>query len=206
MPQYQVPQFIDIEDKVFGPLTIKQFLYIAIGAVPVVLIYMFFKGWVLFVVGIPIAIFVAALTFYKPNGIPMPKVVRNFISYALSNKLYLWKKKTAQGSTIPEMEIFQNLTNQQNIPAPMRQQTPYVVPPKFGGTIGSSPGKRGSVKLEDLAWNLDVQPDVQPTAVSESASTASRPASTTVVGESVATTSKGELTLPVGWRKSPTPQ
>src|SRR3989344_4636287 len=141
MSQYQVPQFIDIEDKVFGPLTIKQFLYIAIGAVPVVLIYMFFKGWVLFVIGIPIAIFVAALTFYKPNGIPMPKVVRNFISYALSNKLYLWKKKTAQGSTIPEMEVYQNLINQ-SVPTPMQPHVPYVTPPQ---------NKRGSVKLGDLA-------------------------------------------------------
>ena len=26
--QYQVPQFIEVEDKIFGPLTFKQFLYI----------------------------------------------------------------------------------------------------------------------------------------------------------------------------------
>lgn len=147
MPQYQVPQFIDVEDKVFGPLTIKQFLYIAIGAVPLVLIYMFFKGWVFLVLGIPIGIFVGALTFYKPNGVPLPKVARNFLSYALSNKLYLWKKKTAEGSTMPEMEILQNLPNQ-NIPTPMRPKAPYVMPPKTN---------RGPVKLEDLAWNLDVQ-------------------------------------------------
>jgi len=29
--QYQVPQFIEIEDKIFGPLTLKQFLYLAGG-------------------------------------------------------------------------------------------------------------------------------------------------------------------------------
>ena len=92
MPQYQVPQFIDVEDKVFGPLTIKQFLYIGAGAVPVVLIYMFFKGWVLFLFGVPIILFVLALAFYKPNGVPFPKVVKNFMKYALSDKLYLWKK------------------------------------------------------------------------------------------------------------------
>ncbi|MEK9175677.1 MAG: PrgI family protein [Patescibacteria group bacterium] len=158
MSQYQVPQFIDIEDKVFGPLTIKQFLYIFIGAIPVVLIYMFFKGWVLFVLGVPIAIFVGVITFYKPNGVPMPKVVRNFLSYALSNKLYLWKKKAAKGSVLPEDEIFKNLTNQ-NVPTPMQQKVPYVIPPKFNQD-GSVQNKRGSVKLEDLAWNLDVQPDI----------------------------------------------
>jgi hypothetical protein len=30
--RYQVPQFIDVEDKVIGPLTIKQFIYLAGGA------------------------------------------------------------------------------------------------------------------------------------------------------------------------------
>ncbi|GAH87221.1 unnamed protein product, partial [marine sediment metagenome] len=31
--QFQVPQYIDIEDKVIGPFTIKQFLYIVVAAV-----------------------------------------------------------------------------------------------------------------------------------------------------------------------------
>src|SRR3990172_12458701 len=30
--QFQVPQFIEIEDKIFGPLTFKQFIYVAGGA------------------------------------------------------------------------------------------------------------------------------------------------------------------------------
>ena len=30
--RYQVPQFIDVEDKIFGPLTLKQFLYVAGGS------------------------------------------------------------------------------------------------------------------------------------------------------------------------------
>ena len=29
--QFQVPQFIEIEDKIFGPLTFKQFIYLAGG-------------------------------------------------------------------------------------------------------------------------------------------------------------------------------
>jgi len=30
--QFQVPQFIEVEDKIFGPLTFKQFVYMAGGA------------------------------------------------------------------------------------------------------------------------------------------------------------------------------
>ena len=38
--RFEVPQFVDIEDKIFGPLTFKQFIYIAGGAgVSVVAVY-----------------------------------------------------------------------------------------------------------------------------------------------------------------------
>ena len=143
MPQYQVPQFIDVEDKVFGPLTIKQFLYIGAGAVPVVLIYMFFKGWVLFLFGVPIILFVLALAFYKPNGVPFPKVVKNFMKYALSDKLYLWKKRSATGSVLPNIEALQNIAP----PHPLQPRVSYVIPPKRN---------RQATSLEDLAVSLDI--------------------------------------------------
>ena|SRR3989344_4980039 len=128
MPQYQVPQFIDVEDKVFGPLTIKQFLYLAAGAVVNVVIYNFFKGWVLFVLGVPVAIFVLALAFYKPSGVSFPRVVRSFFSYAFSKKLYLWKKREAAGSVLPaNKEAFP-----ETLPTVMQnpQHPLYVTPPK----------------------------------------------------------------------------
>ncbi|TSC80302.1 MAG: hypothetical protein G01um101429_152 [Parcubacteria group bacterium Gr01-1014_29] len=31
MQQFQVPQFIEVEDKIFGPLTTKQFFYLLGG-------------------------------------------------------------------------------------------------------------------------------------------------------------------------------
>ena len=37
--RFQVPQFIDIEDKIFGPLTFKQFVYLAGGGGLAFLIY-----------------------------------------------------------------------------------------------------------------------------------------------------------------------
>jgi len=38
--RFKVPQFIDIEDKIFGPFSFKQFVYLAGGAG---LCYIFFK-------------------------------------------------------------------------------------------------------------------------------------------------------------------
>ena len=33
MQQYNIPQFVDSEDKIFGPITIRQFAVLAIGVV-----------------------------------------------------------------------------------------------------------------------------------------------------------------------------
>ena len=138
MSQYQVPQFIDVEDKVFGPLTIKQFLYIGLGAGFDVILYSIFLPWVLFALGIPVTIFVLALAFYKHNGIPFPKVVRSMMRYAFTKKLYLWKKKVVSGSTLPPLII----PNQQE------RHPLYIQPPHQN---------RKAQRLQDLAWSLDIK-------------------------------------------------
>ena len=138
MPQYQVPQFIDIEDKVFGPLTIKQFLYIAAGGGIDAVIYNIFKGWVLIVLGVPIAVFALMLAFYKPNGIPMPTFVKNMFRFAFTNKLYLWKHREIVGSTLPDIA---------------QAQTKVVYDIQ---KLSPMSGRTSSRKLEDLAWSISV--------------------------------------------------
>lgn len=89
---FQVPQFIEVEDKIIGPLTFKQFIYLAGGAGLGFLIY----AWLgLYLGAIPIialAAFVFALAFYKINNRPFIYTVQAALKYFLSNKLYLWKK------------------------------------------------------------------------------------------------------------------
>ena len=69
--RFQVPQFIEIEDKIFGPLTLKQFIYLAGGGgisfviysiIPYIIVALFFI--------VPVMIFSVALAFYKINGKP----------------------------------------------------------------------------------------------------------------------------------------
>nr|HPI66783.1 PrgI family protein [Candidatus Paceibacterota bacterium] len=68
--QFRVPQFIDIEDKLFGPLTFKQFIYLAGGAGLVFVIYKTIPLVFAIFLMIPVAGLAAALAFYKPNGKP----------------------------------------------------------------------------------------------------------------------------------------
>ena len=94
--QYQVPQFIDVEDKIFGPLTAKQFFYLAAGAVLILIMYVFLQFWVVIFLGAPIAGLSLALAFLKTNGVPFIKTLGNAFNYSTSNRLYLWKKTDRQ--------------------------------------------------------------------------------------------------------------
>lgn len=159
MPQYQVPQFIDMPDKVFGPLTIKQFIFLAVGLIPILLIYKFFKMWVLLVFGIPIFVFTLAMVFYKHNGIPFPKVVASFIRFAFAHKLYIWKKREVEGSTLPAMEDLPQLApNPRNNPAMIRVMPATPTP----GSAGGAAPRRS---LEDLAFSVNTKGENKPDEV-----------------------------------------
>ena len=73
--QFKVPQFLEIEDKIFGPFTFKEFVYLAGGAG---LCFVLYKLLGLLLGTIPILAvggFSLALTYYRPNGKPFINVI-----------------------------------------------------------------------------------------------------------------------------------
>lgn len=91
--QFQVPQFIEFEDKIVGPLTLKQFGYLAGAGVICFLIFMFLRTVFAVILAVPIAALALALAFGQVKGTPMPKYLAAMIGFALKPQLYLWKKK-----------------------------------------------------------------------------------------------------------------
>src|SRR3990167_3543728 len=126
--QHQVPQFIEVEDKIFGPLTAKQFFYITAGASIVFIMYIYLQLWLVVILGVPIGGFFAALAFLKLNGVPFIRIVSN--ANSSSNRLFLWKKTPKAVKT--EKEI-------------------------LGTQLELSGMKLTQNKLQDLSWSLDVQ-------------------------------------------------
>ena len=127
--EYQVPQFIEVEDKVFGPLSLKQFIYIAGGlglCVILLLTLPFFLGVLL---AIPVAIGSGALAFYKVHNKSLVDIIEAAINFYTKDRLYLWKKEPKPAT--PEA------------PAP----TPAARPPM----------KLTRGKLKELAWSLDIK-------------------------------------------------
>lgn len=135
---FQVPQFIEIEDKVFGPLSFKQFIYAA-GSVGLAFLLYVFLPLPLLLKLIPIGIILGlgfALAFYKINNRPFIIVLQSALRYTLNSKLYLWEHRRKNSNT--------------NIGQTTLQTTPTTVPPKLSKS-----------KLADLSWSLDVKETLQ---------------------------------------------
>ncbi len=91
--RFEVPQFIEIEDKIFGPLTWRQFLYLG-GGVGAAVVMFLRLPFVLFVVfGVPLAMLAGALAFYPVNSRPFSYFLEAIVSYASGSRLYLWRKE-----------------------------------------------------------------------------------------------------------------
>ncbi|MBX4195794.1 PrgI family protein [Candidatus Parcubacteria bacterium] len=135
--RFQVPQFIEVEDKIFGPLTFKQFIYVAGGGGIVAVLFTFLPKFLAFLIAIPVAMLAAGLAFYKVNDRPFALLVEDFFKFHTGSKLYIWKKtdnKKPEGPLISGDK-------------PLEQ----VYVPKLSGS-----------KLKDLTFQLDVKQQNNP--------------------------------------------
>lgn len=91
---FSVPQFIDVEDKIAGPLTWRQLLWmIGMGAVLLVS-FNFFDGALFIIMAIPTVLFFVAFAFYRPNGFPMTQFIFYAVLFLFRPKVSVWERPT----------------------------------------------------------------------------------------------------------------
>lgn len=93
MPQqFVVPQFIDVEDKIIGPITTRQFLII-MGTTLILFITYKILRFVYFVLtGLPIAGIAATFAFARVNGAPFHFFFLNILQTSKRPKTRVWYK------------------------------------------------------------------------------------------------------------------
>ena len=138
--RFQVPQFIEVEDKIFGPMTLKQFIYMAGGAGLSFLIYVLAKS--LAIAFLPIIIVMAissALAFYPSRslGRPLIDVLESAFKYYTGGKLFIWKKEQKPRPTTVEAAV-----------------------KDAKGYAGIMVPKISDSKLKDLSWSLDIKESI----------------------------------------------
>lgn len=134
--QYQVPQFIEVEDKIFGPLTLRQFIYLAGGGGVCLLLFSLLPFFLMILLAVPVMAFAFALAFYQVNGRPLVVALEHAFSYFIGSKLYLWKARKAETQFIGEVAA-------RDLPSAL------VVP------------RLSDSKLKDLSWSLNIKDRAQ---------------------------------------------
>jgi CBS domain containing-hemolysin-like protein len=104
--QYQVPQHIDIEEKIVGSFTLKQIIYL-LGNLG--LAFISFSLIPITAIGGLFAIFFLTfgflLSFYKYNNRPFAKLVESMFYFFLRPRLYVWKPRPKIMNKVREIDM-----------------------------------------------------------------------------------------------------
>lgn len=91
--KFVVPQFIDNEDKILGPITVRQFLICLFALLPIFILYKVFS----FLTFIPLAILVigtaGTFAFLKVNGQPFHVFFVNALQTRMRPGLRVWNRQ-----------------------------------------------------------------------------------------------------------------
>ena len=137
---YSVPQFIEVEDKIIGPLTMKQFLWLLVGGGIIFILYFLLKFGIWIALSIFISGIFAALAFFRIYNMPLHAFLASFVRYSLMPQIFLWQRG-AEGplKEVPERTAFENAF----------QAPPPQKPRPVQGRIRA------------LAWRLDIRGEVE---------------------------------------------
>jgi hypothetical protein len=129
--RYQVPQFIEFDSKIIGPLSFKQFIYLLGGVGGTYIIYKIFGIFPGIIFMIILWTLAGALAFVKVNNKNFIDILSAGFSYFTKSKLYIWRKID---KPVTAEEKIESTSTVDSFLAPSLSQS----------------------KLKDLAWSLDV--------------------------------------------------
>lgn len=90
--QFQVPQHVDIEDKLAFRLTLKQLGWFALGGVILFVVWTVFEKWVFWVVFPFVVTGASMFSFYKPAGLTLLGFLIDGVKYFIRPKEMVWEK------------------------------------------------------------------------------------------------------------------
>ena len=89
---FNIPQFIDKEDKIVGPFTAKQLGWMAAAATILLVLFGLLDTSAFFIAALPVCAIFAALAFYRPNDQPLILFILSSLNFAFRPKIYIWKR------------------------------------------------------------------------------------------------------------------
>jgi len=99
--QFQVPQFIEVEDTIVGPLTLRQFIYVVIAGGISTFLYFSVQAWLWIALSIVLFGLALSLAFIKINGRPFSGVIVSALRFYWQPQTYTWQPES-EGPRTPE--------------------------------------------------------------------------------------------------------
>jgi len=96
MQQFTVPQFIDVEDKIIGPITARQFIIFLIAAIIIGISYRLFDSTLFSTIGIITFLLAVVFGFLKVNGRPFHFFLLNLIQTWRRPNIRVWNNRLAK--------------------------------------------------------------------------------------------------------------
>lgn len=116
--QFVVPQFLDVESKIIGPITARQFLImLGVLLVEFVIYRIFLNLFVVLALGVPVLAIGLLFSFAKVNGQPFHFIVLNFIQTFRKPHLRIWDKTLSDA----DIRTFLQTVEEEVTPPPPRK-------------------------------------------------------------------------------------
>jgi len=91
MKQYIVPQFIAVEDKILGPITVRQFIIVLVISLTDVILFKLVDLSLFIILTIPLASLAIVFAFVNINGKPFHFFFLNFITTLRRSRIRIWQ-------------------------------------------------------------------------------------------------------------------
>ena len=108
MQQFTVPQFIDVEDKIIGPITARQFLIMLSGFMLIAVCYKIFSFNIFLILAILIFAISGVFAFFKVNGMPFHFFVLNFSQTTIRPGKRIWNHEFGK-ENVTEIKVEQSI-------------------------------------------------------------------------------------------------
>lgn len=100
MQQFTVPQFIDVEDKIIGPITVRQFIIMLVAVLLIAGAYKLFDFMLFLTFAIPVFGIACIIAFVKINGAAFHYFLLNIVQTLKKPRLRVWRKDDTLGAAL----------------------------------------------------------------------------------------------------------
>jgi hypothetical protein len=123
--QFVIPQFLEVESKIIGPVTVRQFVIMMSAGLIAVIQYRIFDFSLFLILAVPTISIALVIAFVKIHGLPFHFMMLNYMQTLRRPGIRVWNKNRS------DSEIKAMMNRKEPIPPP----APYRKPPLSGSHL-----------------------------------------------------------------------